>query len=1130
MNRPFFTAASFLLSITALRADLPPAAGKQIDFARDIQPIFAKNCLKCHGPEEQKSEFRLDRFDSILRGGNSGGPAIVDKKSADSHLIQLVAETKEGEVMPPKGKRLSESEIGLLRAWIDQGAQWHDGRVAADGPSKLTTDHWSFQPLKNVSLPKNKTDWGSNDLDAFILRKLEQNGLKPSAAASRAALIRRLYQVMHGLAPKPEEVEEFVNDKRPKAWERLVDRVLDNPHYGERWTRHWLDVVRFAESHGFETNRERPNAWPYRDYVIRALNEDKPYDVFIKEQVAGDALGADAATGFLVAGAYDIVKGANKELQAAQRQDELADMINTTGTAFLGLSLGCARCHNHKFDPVTQTDYYALQAIFAGVNHAEREHITPEIKQRKADAAELQKGIPPLRAELEELKSKAPPQEVTGVVLIDDEMPPSTLPGVPGAMLLVEKNGHGINPGGKNRGYKDDEGEVGRMHNLSKGKYAWWKQPEDTDLFAYHPNAVGLSRIWVSWGAGHESHVTDAKYLLDMDGDLKTKEDQQPLATVNQKYFSNGDKPDQGNVSLWSGLHYTGIHSLTPRSVILLRSGSNGSTTADVVVLQEVKDREQDSKIAGTILPTLLPPVNARLNTERFPPVEAKFVRFTIHATNSGQPCIDELEIYSQAEDGQPARNVALASQGSVPTASGTLPGYPIHQLKHINDGKVGNPHSWISNTSGGGWVQIEFAKPERIDRIVWGRDREMKYQDRVATKYVVEAAVKEGEWKAVASSDNRPDTGGNQGTDYLLNRLPPELAKEAKSLTQRIKEIEARANTMARGPMIYAGTFSQPGKTFRLYRGEPFQPREEVMPASLTVLDETISPLDLKDNSPEQKRRIALAEWIASPRNPLTPRVLVNRLWHYHFGEGIVTTPSDFGGNGVMPTHPEMLDWLAGEFIRSGWSLKHVHRLILNSSTWRQSSVPDKEAMAVDIGARYLWRFPPRRLEAEAIRDCILQTAGTLDPKMGGPGFDVFNVQMENVRHYFAKEEFGPAEWRRMIYMIKYRQEQDGVFGSFDCPDGNQVIPQRSRSTTPLQALNLLNSNFMMQQAEKFAARLESESADQTASITRAFLLAYGRKPEASELSESVEFVEKNNLVAFCLALFNSNEFLFAL
>jgi mono/diheme cytochrome c family protein len=1129
MNRLLIAAVAFLLFDSPTSADLPPAAKKQVDFTRDIQPIFAKNCLKCHGPDKQKSEFRLDQFDSILRGGNSGGPAILDKKSADSHLIQLVAETKKGEVMPPKGERLSANEVGLLRAWIDRGAKWHDGRMAADGPSKLTTDHWSFQPLKKVSPPQSKTEWGANSVDAFVLRKLEANRLKPSKEASRAALIRRLYHVMHGLAPTPKQIEEFVNDKQPKAWERLVERALKSPHYGERWARHWLDIVRFAESHGFETNRERPNAWPYRDYVIGALNEDKPYDVFIKEQIAGDTLGADTATGYLVGGAYDIVKGRVKELRAAQRQDELADMINTTGTAFLGLTLGCARCHNHKFDPVTQTDYYSLQAIFAGVNHSEREHITPEVTKQKAEAEGLRKGIPSLRARLEELKSKVPPQEVTGVVLIDDEMPPNSLPGIPGVKLLVEKNGNGLNPGGKQRGYKDDEGGIGRMHNLSKGKYTWWKQPKGTDLITYHPNAVGLSRIWISWGAGHASHVTDAKYLLDMDGDLKTKEDQQPLATVNQKNFSNGDKPDQGNVSLWSGLRYTGIHLLDPKSVIVLRAG-NGSTTADVVVLQGVKDKEQDAKVAGAILPVLRPPVNAKLNTERFQPVEAKFVRFTIKATNSAQPCIDELEIFSPAKEGQPARNVALASLGSVPTASGTLPGYAIHQLKHINDGKVGNPHSWISNTSGGGWVQIEFPNPKRINRIVWGRDRTLRLRDRLATKYVIEAAVKKGEWKVIASSANRPDTGKNNGTDHLLNRLPPKFAKEAKALTKQIKDIEAKAKTIARGPMIYAGRFSQPGKTFRLYRGEPSQPREEVIPASLTVLDDTIRPLGLKDNTPERQRRAALAEWIASPKNPLTPRVLVNRLWHYHFGTGIVTTPSDFGGNGVKPTHPELLDWLAGEFIRSGWSLKHVHRLILNSSTWRQSSIPNKDAMAVDIGARYLWRFPPRRLEAEAIRDCILLAAGTLDQKMGGPGFNVFRVQMENVRHYFAKEVFGPAEWRRMIYMTKYRQEQDGVFGCFDCPDGNQVIPKRSRSTTPLQALNLLNSNFMMQQAEKFAARLKSESADKTASVTRAFLLAYGRKPDASELAGSVEFVEKNNLTAFCIALFNSNEFLFVL
>ena len=277
MNQALLHSAYILLFYPAFCiADLPPASRGQVSFTRDIQPIFAENCIKCHGPEQQKNGFRLDDFDSILRGGESGEPAIVDRKSADSHLIKLIAEAKKGERMPPRGKRISAAEIGLLRAWIDQGAKWLDGRVAADGPSKLTTDHWSFQPLKDVSPPQIRKGWGSNEIDAFVRRKLGEKRLEPSSPASREGLIRRLYHVMLGLSPSPQQIEQFISDQEPNAWERLVGRVLESPHYGERWARHWLDVVRFAESHGFETNRERPNAWPYRDYVIRALNEDKP--------------------------------------------------------------------------------------------------------------------------------------------------------------------------------------------------------------------------------------------------------------------------------------------------------------------------------------------------------------------------------------------------------------------------------------------------------------------------------------------------------------------------------------------------------------------------------------------------------------------------------------------------------------------------------------------------------------------------------------------------------------------------------------------------------------------------------------------------------------------------------------
>ena len=300
---------------------------------------------------------------------------------------------------------------------------------------------------------------------------------------------------------------------------------------------------------------------------------------------------------------------------------------------------------------------------------------------------------------------------------------------------------------------------------------------------------------------------------------------------------------------------------------------------------------------------------------------------------------------------------------------------------------------------------------------------------------------------------------------------------------------------------------------------------REQVEPNAI----EAIGALSLKKDSPEKERRLALAKWIADRDNPLTARVIVNRLWQFHFGVGIVDTPSDFGANGTPPTHPELLDWLASELMDKDWSLKHIHRLILTSATWRQDSRPQSDALRIDGATRLLWRFPPRRLEAEAIRDCLLQASGVLDLKSGGPGFSAFEIEPENVRHYFPKKSFGPEDWRRMVYMTKVRQEKDSVFGVFDCPDASQVVPKRSRSTTPLQALNLLNSIFVNQQAELLAKRLHTEAGESTADqIKLAFTLCFGRDATADELKDAEAFIKAEGLHQFTRAMLNANEFVF--
>jgi len=906
-----------LFSLVVFTAGVARAA--DVDYARDIKPIFAEHCYQCHGPDKQKQNFRLDQRAWLIAGGDSGEPAILPGESGKSHLIRLVTSPDPKQRMPREGDPLTEAQIGKLKTWIDAGAP-----MPGDDTMKLKrqTDHWSFQPIGDPAPPRTRGRT-NNPIDAFLLARLEEKDLDMSAPADRRTLIRRLYGVMHGLAPTPRQIEQFLADQSPDAYENLVEQVLASPRYGERWAQHWLDVVRYADTHGFEMNQPRPDAFHYRDWVIEALNRDLPYDRFVYQQLAGDTVGVDAATGFLVAGPQDQVKGQDPMLRLVQRTNELDDIVSTTSQAFLGLTVGCARCHNHKFDPVSQKDYYALKAVFEGVQHGSRPMALPEAEENK-------------RRQL--------------------------------ARQLEEQ-----------------------------------------------------------------------------------------IAAANGEIYSlGGDLGEQ---------------------------------------------------------------VNTRRNVDRFEPTVAKLVRFTVYQTNNGaQPCIDELEVYTRPEDGSDPVNVALASAGATAGASSLLPGYDKHQIHHLNDGKHGNLHSWISNEAGKGWAQIELAQPVRIDRIVWGRDREANYNDRIATSYVIEVAGPDGQWRAVASSSDRKP-------GRFQSKLTPEQIARIKQLKQRVKDLEKQLDQAKQRNTVYAGRFTNPPKTHRLYRGDPMSEREIVTPQTIEVL----GSLDLPDDPQEQRRRVAFANWVIDPDNPLTARVMVNRLWQHHFGVGLVDTPSDFGGNGAMPTHPKLLDWLAREFMRSGWSLKHMHRLILTSRTFRQSTEAYEQALSVDRKARLLWRYPSRRLSAEAIRDSMLQVAGVLDLSMGGPGFSLFKPNDNYVRVYDPKTAWGPDEFRRMVYMHKVRMEGGPVFGAFDCPDAGQPQPERPRSTTAIQSLNLFNSSFTMTVAGHFAERLIKEAGtDPDQQIERAYQLMYGRTPTTKERDICRKLIDEHSLTALTRVLLNTNEFLF--
>lgn len=1086
----------------------------EIDFARDVKPIFAAHCNQCHGPDKAEAGLRLDQRSSLLKGGDSYGPSIKPGKSAESPLLQFVSREDAELKMPPEGPRLSEKEIEILRHWIDAGAHWPDELAEPSTNSRST--HWSFQPIHRPTLPAESSPSDSeNMIDLLVHDRLKKEGLAPQDPASRETLIRRLYFDLIGLPPSIDEVDDFAIDPRDDAYERLVDQLLSSPHFGERWARHWLDVVRFAESNGFEMNQHRPNAWPFRDYVIRSFNEDKPYDQFVREQLAGDQLGIDEATGFLVGGPWDQVKSPDPVLTAQQRADELHDIVSTTGSTFLGLTVGCARCHSHKFDPIPQADYYSLKAVFEGVQHGERQVPTPDMRARQA---EIDSATTELASLSRKIQTFSPIASNRKVILLDD----SSSNRVTRVSQIVPRAGIAEYQAGDKRGELNDPGTGGRFPNFAKA-YTFWSGAAGKDLFAWKPKVDGRYRVWLSWGCGWKTHTRDARYVLDRDGDLSTKDDQQSIAQVDQQRFADGTG-DPADRSLWSGFFDAGVHELSEKSRILLRAGdSDSAVTADVIALEEVNLDDEDH----SPMPSLRPSVRAESNVERFKPIEAKFVRMTITASNSQEPCIDELSVYPCGDDNH---NVAAASAGGIATASGTIPGIAIHRLAHINDGKVGNGNSWISNESGKGWVQIEFATPSIVDTIVWGRDQSPKpqFRDRVPTEYRIELSMDGKEWTTVASSvDRLPRDFEVESINLSIARFTErDVRSEIDELTSREAKLAQLISSLTSQNMVYAGKFEKPNPTHRLHRGDPMQPREQVSPGSLTAIGAKIH--STSDDSNEGVRRLSFAQWVTSPENPLPARVIVNRLWQQHFGDGIVPTPSDFGTGGLKPSNMELLDLLADELMNDSWRLKAIHRLIVESATYRQSSDTTIEGMNRDAGNRYLWRYTPRRLEAEPLRDTILAVSGNLDLQMGGPGFDLFESNNNYVKVYVTKKSYGPAEWRRMVYQSKPRMQLDDTFGAFDCPDAGQIAPRRNRSTTPLQALNLLNSGFILDQSKILADRLRNEAKDDIAGQIRlAFELAFQRRPNDEELAASKQLIDSHGLESFTRAMFNANELL---
>lgn len=1084
------------------------------DFVRDIRPIFEKHCYSCHSETKQKSGLRLDIKSEAFRGGDNYGPSIVAGKPLESPLWELVSSTKDDERMPPDGPGLDATELMMIKSWIDAGSQWPDGVDRAVLRNKL--EHWSFQPLHDPLIPDvDDSRWSTNPIDRFVYDQLNRKGIRPNEETDRATWLRRVSLDLTGLPPTRDELLAFLNDSSDHAYENVVNSLLQSKRYGERWAQHWLDVVRYADTHGFEVNTERPNAWPYRDYVIDAFNEDTPYDRFIYEQLVGDAPNTEAATGFLITASVLLPGqiGQDEPSKRLARQDAIDEIVVNIGQSFLGLSIGCARCHDHKFDPISSRDYYAMQSFVAGVEYEDRELHTDAANELRKQSEDARSQIQSIEREIEKL---TPIAQING----DDHPASNSAPQHDATETNSAKNIVSFAP---------IEAKFVRftIHDANLHPTLGLIEPCIDEFEIFSDDTLQNNDTLQDNDTVKNNNTAKRNLALASNGARVTASGSNTSELHRIEHIHDGiygnshswmsNQPGRGEVTfelpqitritsiVWGRDREGKFQDRTPTAYTI----EAGASLSELKVLKHVSPRR--------------PSVQPNYNADRFAPVKTQRLRLMIEATNNLEPCIDEIEVFTID-----SQNIALASRGTTLKTSGENFFANRHEQRFANDGRYGNSSSWMSNETGKGWLELTFAESQTIDRVIWSRDRNKEFADRLATEYRIEIETNEGGWQTVATSRDRqpydPNSKANDDASKLVAGLPTAEREMGLQLLSRKQSLEARIRDLTNGQLAFAGKFRTPDNIHVLHRGDPEQPKAPVSPTVLPA----IGKLELPADTPEIERRRALAQWIANPDNPLTARVMVNRVWQGHFGTGLVDTPSDFGIMGSPPSHPELLDWLAREFVRSGWSIKHLHRLIVLSATYRQSAAMNPDAIALDADTRLLWRFPSRRLEAETLRDSILWINGKLDTKMHGRGFNLFN-QRGGLSGFTPIESFQGDGLRRMIYAHKVRREREAVFGAFDCPDAGQSTSRRRESMTPIQALNLFNSRFTLEQSSALADRIIHEvGTDPTQQITRLFEIALSRAPNRDEIEEFKPAIVDHGLSVLCRAILNSNEFVF--
>ena len=984
---PAIGAALLGLAARSGAGELPPAASRRIEFERDVRPLLTAACVSCHGPDKQKGGLRLDRKADALQGGDDG-PAILAGQGAESPLILRVAGVDPDQVMPPKGARLTAEQVGILRAWVDQGVDWPVVAGAADG-----ADWWSLRPLARPPVPALAAEDAArarNPVDAFVLARLREQGLTPSPEADRRTLIRRLAFDLIGLPPTPAEVDAFAADPAPDAYEQLVDRLLASPHYGERWARHWLDVVHYGDTHGYDKDQPRPNAWPYRDYVIRSLNADKPYERFVREQVAGDALfpgepDGIAALGFIAAGPWDFIGHAEvpetkidgKVARHLDRDDMVANTMNT----FVSLTVQCAQCHNHKFDPIKQDDYYKLQAVFAALDRADRPFHADPASSRKA--ATLMANRDRLRKERARLEAEVTRAGGAALAQLDRR---------------IAEAGRGT----------AERPEFGYHSGIEpKPDRVKWVQ---VDL----GRPAAIDRV-VLWGSHDTFNNIGAGFGFPARFKVELADDpsfQVGVTTIADQ--TAADVPNPGDAPL------------------AFPAGGQ----------------------AGRYL---------RVTATKLAPRQEDFIF-----------ALAELEALDA--DGKD-----LAA-GAAVTALDTIEAAPRWGRANLTDGHAPG--------RGNGAAELARLKEERR---------------------------------------------------ALVDRsIPPATARALADTSAELEGVESELTKVPPTGMVYAGTIHNGGGAFRgtgpdggkprtirvLRRGDVKNPGPEVGPGTVALAGMPAT-FDLPSGHPEGDRRAALAAWLTDDRNPLTWRSIVNRVWQYHFGRGIVATASDFGKMGQLPSHPELLDWLAAGFRDGGRSLKGLHRLIVMSATYRQVSAGGGPNAEADAGDVYLWRMTRRKLEAEAIRDAALAVAGTLDPTMYGPAFQDFVVEHpEHSPHYEYElaDPDDPKARRRSIYRFLARSRPEPFMTALDCADPSAQVDRRTETLSPLQALALYNNGFMLAAAQHLASAVAASDEP----VAAAFRRAVGRAPTPAERGALAAYAKEHGLANACRVILNLNEFVF--